>query len=68
MKRNLLFSLMMVVSTAISVAQVTTSSIVGIITDDKGALPGATIVAIHLPSGTHTVHHQTLMAGTPYQV
>lgn len=33
-------------------AQVTTSSIVGQITDETGVLPGSTVVAIHLPSGS----------------
>jgi hypothetical protein len=34
-------------------AQVTTASIAGVITDESGAgLPGATVAAIHLPTGT----------------
>ena len=33
-------------------AQVTTSSISGKIVDDRGPLPGATVIATHIPSGT----------------
>ena len=52
MHNRLLLLLFLSVVSFYSTAQVTTASVYGFIRDDKGvALPGATIAAIHLPTG-----------------
>lgn len=53
MKKNLLFFALMLASYGVVEAQVTTSSLTGIVTESTGQFTtGATIKAIHLPSGT----------------
>ena len=51
MKKLLTFFLAMIASVAM-MAQVTTSSISGKIVDENGPLPGATVIATHIPSGS----------------
>lgn len=73
-----LLALFFIVSVAPLLGQVTTATLLGQVTDTKGeALPGATIVATHIPSGTrYGVTTRTdgryslpnLRVGGPYQV
>ena len=51
MKKLLTLFLAMIASVAM-MAQVTTASMSGKVSDEAGPLPGATVIAIHVPSGT----------------
>lgn len=53
MIKKFLFLLLLVFSTIIMFAQVTTSAISGKVSGtDKISLPGATVIAVHVPTGT----------------
>ncbi|MCF6213636.1 MAG: TonB-dependent receptor [Flavobacteriaceae bacterium] len=53
MKKFYLFAIVALLGTFASFSQVTTASVKGAVTDEQGeALPGASIVAVHIPSGT----------------
>lgn len=77
MKKIFLLMISLLIACAVS-AQVTTSGINGVVTDANGdPLPGATIIAVHTPSGTQygavankdgRFNLQGLRAGGPYTV
>lgn len=52
MRKFLLVLFITLIATGATFAQVTTGSLTGTIKDSKGMLPGATIVATHVPSGS----------------
>lgn len=77
-KKLLLASFLALVNAPVLFAQITTSSITGLVTDSKGeAIPGANVVAIHTPSGTSygtatltdgRYHINGMRVGGPYTV
>ncbi|NCD71769.1 TonB-dependent receptor [Mucilaginibacter agri] len=78
MRKHLLLSIVFLLSTLFTFAQVTTGSFTGTIKDSKGLpLPGATVIATHVPTGTNysTVSRgngdftiPNVKAGGPYTV
>ncbi len=53
MKKNYFFAVLFLLTAIGSFAQVTTASIRGVVSDENGdPIPGANVVAVHVPSGT----------------
>lgn len=74
--RFLVATLMLIIATALQ-AQVTTSSMSGSVTDNEGAVIGATVVAKHVPTGTiygastrgdGSFNLSNMRVGGPYEV
>lgn len=75
--KRLLLTVALLLVVAVSTAQVTTSSVRGTVTANDNPLPGATIVALHTPSGsqysttTNGEGHYTISGmriGGPYEI
>ena len=76
--RRLLLSVVALIAGTCAFAQVTTSSLAGRVADSQGeAIPGATVVAVHTPSGTQyfgltngegRFNIQGMRSGGPYEV
>ncbi|MBC9929967.1 TonB-dependent receptor [Chitinophaga qingshengii] len=65
--KKLLFTLSLLLTTIFTYAQVTTSSMIGVVTDSKGeGLIGATVKATHTPSGT--VYGTTTRVGGEFTI
>ena len=77
MKKSLLTLVMALFASVMLMAQVTTSALSGIVTDDLGPVIGVTVQAIHVPSGTRygTITNEKgayairgMRVGGPYEV
>ncbi len=77
MKKSLLTLVMSLVATMMVMAQITTSALSGKVTDSMGEVIGATVQAVHTPSGTHygTITNEKgvyeirgMRVGGPYEI
>ncbi len=77
MKKSLLIFVLSLMTSLSVMAQVTTSALTGVVTDAMGEVFGATIQAVHTPSGTHygTISNEKgafdirgMRVGGPYEI